>query len=406
MAPTQGLGMLAIGGVVVGASMGLMNRLRNRPAKQALTEEILNRQKEEQKGLSCDPSCSNFEASACDVAGLASISSSASLSSTHISSSRSTESGCRPADTSDGGCEQSDMRSFLWTHGLEYCVVERTVGAGAFGRADLVRVPCPDGSTLMAVRKTNFGRPPHTPARAVHASEVAAMQAARGCPHAVQLLGASASGNYCLILMEHCPGGTLHDELEAAYAAREACGASEGVGMVMLLPEPRLRSLAAQLLAALKWLHGRGFAHFDVKPSNILFDEDGGLRLADFGSAVARSRDGSFRPVGGSLAYAAPEVAAVLGGKAHPEGGSEAEAEGCARIDERADVVSVGAVLAAAAGFFRDGNALAEFMDGERRLPEAVPPGLRAFIAFLLPRDPAQRPTAAQALAHPFITGA
>jgi serine/threonine protein kinase len=38
--------------------------------------------------------------------------------------------------------------------------------------------------------------------------------------------------------------------------------------------------------AGLLYLHGRGIAHRDVKPDNLLMYENGTLRIADFGCAV------------------------------------------------------------------------------------------------------------------------
>ena len=45
------------------------------------------------------------------------------------------------------------------------------------------------------------------------------------------------------------------------------------------------RSIAYQLSAALAFLHGRGVAHRDISPSNIMFDWDGTLKLIDYGIA-------------------------------------------------------------------------------------------------------------------------
>lgn len=54
------------------------------------------------------------------------------------------------------------------------------------------------------------------------------------------------------------------------------------------------------------YLHARGICHLDVKPENMLIDQPGHMRLADFGLS-ALAEDGPISGCHGSLSYAAPE---------------------------------------------------------------------------------------------------
>lgn len=66
-----------------------------------------------------------------------------------------------------------------------------------------------------------------------------------------------------------------------------------------------------QLLSALSWLHCRNQAHLDVKPENVLVDQDmDQVKLIDLGEAV-RAPVEEIVPPPADLEFAAPE--SVLG---------------------------------------------------------------------------------------------
>lgn len=59
----------------------------------------------------------------------------------------------------------------------------------------------------------------------------------------------------------------------------------------MKLSESHQQAFACQILRGLKYLHSAGVVHRDLKPPNILVNQDCALRIADFGLARGRSSE-------------------------------------------------------------------------------------------------------------------
>lgn len=90
-------------------------------------------------------------------------------------------------------------------------------------------------------------------------------------------------------------------------------GSLQGIlnGGVPLTPSQTLM-VGLEAARALAHAHQRGLVHRDVKPGNLLFDDDGRLRLADFGLARALAEASWTEPSGavvGTARYISPEQA-------------------------------------------------------------------------------------------------
>ncbi len=77
------------------------------------------------------------------------------------------------------------------------------------------------------------------------------------------------------------------------------------IGSYVAGSDERLRSCLGQLALALGALHGRGLAHRDVKPSNVLVDNSGRVVLLDCALSAGWS---AMAAVEGTPSYVAPEV--------------------------------------------------------------------------------------------------
>jgi beta-lactam-binding protein with PASTA domain len=116
------------------------------------------------------------------------------------------------------------------------------------------------------------------------------------------------------LVFELCAGGSLRDLLD------------EGRRLTVT----QALRVGAEAAEGLAFAHSRGFVHRDVKPANLLFGEEGRLRVADFGLARALAEAAWTEPAGatvGTARYAAPEQA-----QGRP-------------LDGRADVYSLALVL-------------------------------------------------------------
>lgn len=108
----------------------------------------------------------------------------------------------------------------------------------------------------------------------------------------VRVLDAGSHGELLYLAMEYLRGGDLRSNLAGGLHVQHVV------------------RVVKEVAGALQHAHARGVVHCDVKPENILFNEQGAPLLADFG--IARWRAGE-RVAAGRLAtpaYASPELAA------------------------------------------------------------------------------------------------
>ncbi|XP_076612596.1 rho-associated protein kinase 2-like [Chaetodon auriga] len=118
-------------------------------------------------------------------------------------------------------------------------------------------------------------------------------------PWVVQLCCAFQDERHLYMVMEFMPGGDLVT-----------------LTMNYDIPEKWARFYTAEVVLALNAIHSMGFIHRDVKPDNMLLDQHGHLKLADFGTCMKMDSTGMVHcdTAVGTPDYISPEVLQSQGG--------------------------------------------------------------------------------------------
>ena len=155
---------------------------------------------------------------------------------------------------------------------------------------------------------------------------------------------------------------------------------------VSLTPSQTI-GLGLEACRGLNYAHGEGLVHRDITPANLLYDDKGRLRIADFGLAKAIAVSGwtsQGTDLVGTARYASPEQASGQ------------------RLSKRSDVYSLGLILVEAlsgsAPFSADTllGTLTARVESDVPIPDG-PDKLLTVLRAMTRREPSARPTAEQA---------
>ncbi len=209
------------------------------------------------------------------------------------------------------------------------------------------------------------------PARETFAAEARLLERLAH-PHIVRVHDYVEFDDLCMIVMEHCDGGTLRPRVQQRPPALTAVG------------------IGIAVATALELAHRAQVIHRDIKPENILFTSDGTPKVSDFGIAkIVECTGAAANTVVGTPVYMAPEQ--FTGEQLRPA----------------TDLYSLATVLyellSGRTPFARGGAA---FRLADQHLHESppplgvpAPPEIAAVIMRALRKDPRQRPPTAAVFA-------
>jgi WD40 repeat protein/serine/threonine protein kinase len=168
--------------------------------------------------------------------------------------------------------------------------VQERIGAGGFGAVYRALQPVLGREVAIKVILPEFAND----ADFIRRFEIEAQLVARlEHPHIVPLFDYWREADSAYIVMRFLRGGSLRQILNDGG-----------------LPIPRALQITQQIASALAFSHRNGVIHRDVKPQNIMMDDDGNAYLSDFGIALLDKNkgEGGSENFVGSVAYAAPEA--------------------------------------------------------------------------------------------------
>jgi len=210
-------------------------------------------------------------------------------------------------------------------------------------------------------------------------NEIKIMKQCRS-PYIISYYGSYFKENELWIVMEYCGAGSVSDLMRITDE---------------VLTEDQISVVVRDSLKGLVYLHGMRKIHRDIKAGNILLNDKGESKLADFGVSGQLSDTMAKRQtVIGTPFWMAPEVIQEVG------------------YDVKADLWSLGITMIEMAEgkppYSNIHPMRAIFMIPSRPPPKLTDPDkwskdMNDFVAKCLTKNPEQRPPATELLKHPFV---
>ncbi|XP_051127662.1 mitogen-activated protein kinase kinase kinase NPK1-like isoform X2 [Andrographis paniculata] len=201
-------------------------------------------------------------------------------------------------------------------------------------------------------------------------------------PNIVRYLGTARENDSLNILLEFVPGGSI----------------SSLLGKFGSFPESVIKMYTKQLLLGLEYLHKNKIMHRDIKGANILVDNKGCIKLADFGASKkveALATINGAKSMKGTPYWMAPEVIVQSGHSFS----ADIWSVGCTVIEMATGKAPWSQQYQEVAALFYVGTT-----KSHPPIPDHLSDKAKDFLLKCLQKEPDLRPTASDLLKHPFVT--
>src|SRR5579864_3846075 len=170
-------------------------------------------------------------------------------------------------------------------------LIEKQIGAGRFAEVYLAKDVRSQGNRVaLKISKISSGNQEKENEFLKEAQHLFQLRH----EHIIRLLDYTLLDHRPLLVMEYLPS-----TLQKKYKPE---GRPQGS-----LPPAEMSSYLQQAASALQFAHDHAIVHQDVKPANILLDNDGQLKVSDFNISVLMQGDVVSKKPGGTEGYIAPE---------------------------------------------------------------------------------------------------
>lgn len=259
------------------------------------------------------------------------------------------------------------------------------IGCGAFGRVYMGMNL--DSGELLAIKQVsiaaNSASKEKTQAHIRELEEEVNLLKNLSHPNIVRYLGTAREEESLNILLEFVPGGSI----------------SSLLGKFGSFPESVIRMYTKQLLLGLEYLHRNGIMHRDIKGANILVDNKGCIKLADFGASkkvVELATMTGAKSMKGTPYWMAPEVILQTGHSFS----ADIWSVGCTVIEMATGKPPWSQQYQEVAALFHIGTT-----KSHPPIPDHLSVEAKDFLLKCLQKEPNFRAAAAVLLQHPFVMG-